>query len=137
MNRIDKRIIEILRQNSRTPFTQIARRINLPEASVRYRVKSLVKKGVIKRFTLELAAGGISSLIGVKTDPNTETRKICNALLKIQGIERVFELTGDFDLMTLVRTSDSNTLNTIIDSIRATPGVVSTSSFFVLQEHGA
>jgi len=136
MNEIDNKIIKILRKNSRTSYTQIAGRLNLPEASARYRVKSLIKKGIIKRFTLELATSGTSSLVGAKTNPNIDSRKVSKTLLKIQGVEKIFELTGEFDLMILIRTSDPPRLNAVLETIRATQGVAFTTAFFILQEHG-
>ncbi len=52
---IDKKdlsIINLLAKDSRMDYTEIARRIGLGESSIRYKVSSLVKKGIIKRFTI-------------------------------------------------------------------------------------
>ena len=52
---VDLRIIDLLKQNSRMSFIEIGKRVGLSEGAVRRRVKLLVEKGVIKRFTIELS----------------------------------------------------------------------------------
>ena len=52
---VDLRIIDLLKQNSRMSFIEIGKRIGLSEGAVRRRVRLLVERGVIKRFTIELS----------------------------------------------------------------------------------
>ncbi|MFZ8856531.1 MAG: AsnC family transcriptional regulator [Candidatus Nanopusillus sp.] len=50
----DNKIIKILLNNSRIPNTKIARLLNISEASVRKRIKKIIKIGIIEKFTVEL-----------------------------------------------------------------------------------
>ncbi|MCD6563205.1 MAG: Lrp/AsnC family transcriptional regulator [Thermoproteales archaeon] len=136
MDEVDRKIIRILRENSRTPFKEIAKRLNMTEGAVRYRVKSLINKGVIKRFTIELGSnGGVSSLIYVKTSEKADLKALCSRILKNDDVEKIYEVTGEYDLVVLVRTSSIHNLNNIIDKIRAEEGVVTTISSLILQEY--
>lgn len=47
----DARIVEILMQNARTPFTRIAKELHVSESLIRKRVKRLEKNGVIKKYS--------------------------------------------------------------------------------------
>lgn len=49
----DRRILEILDANSRTPFSQVARELNASEGMIRARVRRLMEDGIIRRFTIE------------------------------------------------------------------------------------
>jgi len=136
MDEIDRRIIEILRKNGRMPFTKLAERLGITEGAVRHRVKSLTARGIIKRFTLEISEEGTTTLIGMKTNPKINLQELCSKILKIKEVERVFEITGDLDLIAIVRSTNPQNLNRIVDSLRSIPGVTSTISYLVLKEYG-
>ena len=93
MDEIDRRIIDILRKNGRAKYTEIAKEIGIPEATVRYRVRSLVNEGVIKRFTIELASRGITCLVGFKTEPKTDIEGVCEKILELEGVECVYAVS--------------------------------------------
>lgn len=135
MDEIDRKIIGILKENSRLKYTEIAQRVGVPEATVRYRVKSMLSEGIIKRFTIELPSLGIPCLVFVKADPKMDLAAICRQALNLGNVEFVHEITGDFDCVAFVREKNLQELNKIIDSIRSIPGVISTTSNLVLREH--
>ena len=48
----DKRILTVLDENARTPLSKIASRVGLSKQVVDYRIKSLIKRGIINGFTI-------------------------------------------------------------------------------------
>jgi DNA-binding Lrp family transcriptional regulator len=62
-DKVDEKIIDFLRENSRESFVDIGKRLKLSESAVRRRVKNLVDTGAIKRFTLELGEENVTSAI--------------------------------------------------------------------------
>ncbi|NIM44577.1 MAG: winged helix-turn-helix transcriptional regulator [Nitrososphaeria archaeon] len=142
MDETDRKIIRMLQQNARVKYTEIAESIGVPEATVRYRVKSLLSEGIIKKFTVEVSSHGIRCLVFIRADPKTELSDICQQILKlgdeeeqVQRVEFIHEITGDFDCVTLVRGRTPQELNELIDKIRTIPGVLATSSNLILREH--
>jgi len=73
MDDIDRRILDTLRRDARTPYTEIADDIGVSEGTVRNRVDSLVDAGVIERFTVATSTGNVKAMIeiGVAMDVNT------------------------------------------------------------------
>lgn len=136
MNDIDRKILEELKKNARVSFVEIGRKLGITEGTVRYRVSSLMKKGVIKKFTVETYEEGIRSIVMVRLVPQADIHQIYSKIMEIRGVERVYEVAGDFDMVILVRASDSKNLNKILDAVRAVNGIVLTRSYVVLQEHG-
>lgn len=47
LDHIDQDIVTLLRGDGRMAFTEIAKRLNIPEATARYRVQRLLQSGVI------------------------------------------------------------------------------------------
>jgi DNA-binding Lrp family transcriptional regulator len=60
-DKVDEKIIEYLKENSRESFVDIGKKLKLSESAVRRRVKNLVDSNTIKRFTLEMGEENVTS----------------------------------------------------------------------------
>jgi DNA-binding Lrp family transcriptional regulator len=128
---VDQKIIEALRKDSRTPFLKIAKSANVSEGCIRKRVKQLKERGIIEAFTVVLNPKlAFEAIVGVKT----ETKKTKSVFEKICGFgfQRVFEVSGKFDIFCFVSANSSKELNKRIDSIREVDGVSGTETFIVM-----
>lgn len=54
IDELDLKILQILYEDSRIAFTEIARILNVPDTTVHFRVKKMKKQGVISRFTINI-----------------------------------------------------------------------------------
>lgn len=136
VDEIDQRILSILRENGRASYTEIARRIGLSEAAVRKRISSLIRRGVIRRFSIEYTLDGeVRALVLVKTAPPMKTPEVAEMIRGLEGVEAVFEVTGEYDIAALVRGMGIGYINRCIDSIRSIQGVVSTYTMIILRAH--
>ncbi|VVB56733.1 HTH-type transcriptional regulator LysM [uncultured archaeon] len=77
----------------------------------------------------------ISVFIGAVTDEKVKTASISEALLKIRGVSQVWELTGSLDLLILVSSPSIQSINEVVEAVRAAPGVLQTTSYLVLDTH--
>lgn len=136
VDEIDQRILHILRENGRASYTEIARRIGLSEAAVRKRISNLIRRGVIRRFSIEYTLDGeVRALVLVKTAPPTKTPEVAEMIRVLDGVEAVYEVTGEYDIAALVRGMGIGYINKCIDSIRSIQGVVSTYTMIILRVH--
>jgi len=133
MDGIDKKIIEALKTNARTPFLSIAKKINVSEGTIRQRVTKLLSKKVIKKFTIET---GIytKAIVMIETTPKIPTKKISSAIIHA-GAEKVFEVTGQETIIAMILAENLSQINEIIEKIRAIEGVKETQTFPVLKEY--
>lgn len=73
LDAVDRKILNILQENATTPLSRIGKALGISEATVRYRVKNLEKKEVIKTYTtlLNPAKVGLSTtgVMMVRVDP--------------------------------------------------------------------
>jgi len=133
LDEVDLRIIKALERNARTPYTEIAKELGLTEGAVRKRVERLVKTGVIKGFTIE--TGAVEAITLVAVDPSTLSGNAISSISKLEGVRRVYEVTGDFDVVVLISTGSVAAMNKCIDQIRSIPGVKLTKTMVVLRSY--
>jgi len=50
VDEIDLRILSILQENARTPFTKIARELGVSDATIHLRVRKMEDTGVIEKY---------------------------------------------------------------------------------------
>lgn len=130
---LDRDILELLRNNSRTPYTEMAKSLSVSEGTVRQRVKRLLKTGMIKRFTIETINVWPEALILVSTSSSFSTPKIAEQILLVQGVKSISELAGQYDISVVVWGESISKINESVDAIRGIKGVKSTHTLFVLK----
>jgi len=124
---IDNKIIKILINNSRISNTKIAKLLNISEASVRKRIKKIIKIGIIKKFTVELNY----NLLGYKRvfiGLNIDKDKIFNILEKIsknKNIINIYLAGGDHDILIDFLYSKPEELDEYIKYLQSIEGIKS------------
>jgi len=117
VDKLDLKIITMLREDGRISFTEIAGKLKLSESAIRKRVQALRKKGVIKKFTIEINASKIGintiAIVGVDVDP-TELLEAAQKLCEIKEVRSVATSTGDHMIMTEIWSKDGRELTKII-----------------------
>ena len=131
---MDRKIISLLKKNSRRSFVDIANAVNLSEPAVRRRIKNLVDRGAITRFTVETDVDkGASAITLLSINPSIPTPEISDKLLTMTGVNVVYEITGQYDIAVIVSGSNIATINTCIDDIRQIDGVGNTNTVIILK----
>lgn len=133
-DKTDDTIIEMLKKDSRQSFVEIGKKLGLSESAVRRRVKNLTDGGIIKKFTLETGdSSSTSAIILISVDSSTDTSKVSARLSKLQGVDTVYEITGQYDIATIIRAPNITEINACIDALRKIPGVFDTNTVIILR----
>ena len=134
-DKIDEKIIGYLKEDARESFVDIGKKLNLSESAVRRRVKNLVDSGTIKKFTLEIGEeNATSAIVLVSVDSATDTSKVSMKLAKLEGVKTVYEITGQYDITTIMSATNIAEINSTIDALRKIPGVVDTNTVIILRQ---
>jgi len=134
-DKVDEKIIGYLKEDSRESFVFIGKKLKLSESAVRRRVKNLVDSGTIKKFTLELGEQNTTSaIVLVSVDSATDTSKVSLKLAKLEGVKTVYEITGQYDITTIMSATSIAEINNTIDALRKIPGVVDTNTVIILRK---
>ena len=134
MDDLDRRILDILRRDSRTPYTEIADRVGTSEGTVRNRVEALLESGVIERFTVATRTGNVKAMgeIGVAVD--VDTGAMSERMAEWTEVDFVWQVSGEEDVVVVADTTDTGTLNDLITRARELDDVVSTKTRLILDE---
>ncbi|MDD5501844.1 MAG: Lrp/AsnC family transcriptional regulator [Candidatus Thermoplasmatota archaeon] len=135
MDSTDEQILKALRQNARTPYIEIAKNIGASEGMVRARVNRMLSEGSIKAFTVKVAAGNIKALIDVKIGMNVDTSNVASRIMKMKGVDVVYEVSGEEDIVAIVDVMSTLELNSIVEEIRRLENVASTKTRLIMREH--
>ncbi len=135
IDNLDKRILEIMKKDSRCPYVEIADKLGVSEGTVRSRVHRMTEDGIIRGFTIKTSSKNVKALVEVKIDVNTDTEAIAKELSTYDGVTEVFEVTGDQDIIAIVDVESSQSLNDIIERVRRYDNVLSTRTRLILKEH--
>ena len=134
-DKTDQNIIEYLKEDSRESFVDIGKKLKLSESAVRRRVKNLVSSGTIKKFTVELGEENTTSaIVLVSVDSATDTSKVSSKLAKLEGVKTVYEITGQYDITTIISASNISDINNSIDALRKIAGVIETNTVIILKK---
>jgi len=138
LDEVDRKIVQMLEQDSRRSFNEISKKLKLSESAIRKRVLALQEKGVIKRFTIQvdpakLGAGSVS-IVGVDVEP-TKLLEVAQKLCEIEEIRSVATSTGDHMVMTEVWTKDGRELTKLIsEKIGAIDGIKKICPAIILEK---
>lgn len=134
MDAIDRRILQNLKEDARSSFTYIAKRVGLSEAAVRRRVRNLIASGVIKKFTIDAGVGqATNAIILVSVNPSVPTSQVSEKLRMIVGVETVYEITGQYDIAAIISGQSIAEINKGVEEIRNSKGVSNTNTMIVLK----
>ena len=128
IDEIDSQIITLLEQNGRMPNTELAKKLNMSETTVRKRIKRLIDYDLIKVVAVRNRAK-----LGYDTNGNirivTDTRKtkaIAGKLSKIKEIWYIAQLAGDAEFDVEFSVKSRSDLLVLLDKINKLDGVIRT-----------
>jgi len=134
MDDLDRKILNILRRDARTPYTEIADDVGTSEGTVRNRVEQLVEDGVIERFTVATRTGNVKAMVEVGVDVSVDTHDISDRVVEWPEVDFVWQVSGEEDIVFVVDAQDTGRVNEIITKTRELDEVVSTKTRLILDE---
>ena len=134
---LDRPIMNVLRESSRSSFVEIASRVGVTERTVRTRVRRLEEDGIIRGYTIREAGIGLTALIRLKVGPGTEIGTLAGEFSTWKGVECVYEISGDADLIAIVHVDDTVGLREMLDRmwLTAPAEISSTQTELVLEQY--
>jgi Lrp/AsnC family transcriptional regulator for asnA, asnC and gidA len=117
VDEVDFRIISILMEEGDISFSELARRLNLSESTIRKRVEKLKRGNVINKFTVivdpyKLGFNSVA-IVGVDVEPQ-QLLKVAKKICELPEAKNVFISTGDHMIMVEIWARDGNDLSRIL-----------------------
>ena len=134
MDDLDRRILGILRRDSRTPYTEIADQVETSEGTVRNRVERLVDEGIIERFTVATRTGNVKAMIEVSVAVDVDTTDVSGRMAEWDEVDFVWQVSGEADVVMVVDAADTGAVNDLITKARDLDEVQNTKTRLILDE---
>jgi len=137
VDKTDQKILLELSKDSSISIPKLAEKINVNSSVVYSRIKRLVKKKLIERFTIEInnkeLGYGVKSLTGINMDSKRRDNVI-QELFKIPSVSEVSEVTGRFDILITMYAENLNEMYKIVsDNIGKIDGIIGSESFIEMK----
>lgn len=117
LDETDRAILRILQEDARTPFSEVARRIDMSSATVHDRVSRMEEAGVLQGYRAEVdpkALGyGVSAFVGLRVRQGHEEEAL-ETLREVDGVREVHLTTGEYDVMLRVYAASTDDLRELM-----------------------
>jgi len=138
IDRTDIKILCELRENARMSNSEIAKKLNVTEATVRRRIKNLIEKGIIMRFSIHIDYRLIENTVKAYVHIKTVTDKldqVVQHLIDHDRVVAVYRVTGEYDILVVALFVGMAELQEFIDSFLKMDGIKETDTQIVMSAH--
>jgi Lrp/AsnC family transcriptional regulator for asnA, asnC and gidA len=138
LDEVDHQILDMLIDNARTPFTDIAKKLLVSAGTIHVRVKTMEEEGIIKGSTLTLnyekMGYAFIAHIGVYLEKTSMTKEVISSLRLIPNVTVAYVTAGKFNIFCKIRAKDTEDAKNIIFKIDDISGVNRTETMISLEE---
>ena len=138
LDEIDHQILDILIDNTRTPFTDIAKKLLISAGTVHVRVKKMEEAEIIKgsSLTLDYKKLGYSFIayVGVFLQNTSQTKFVLERISEIPYVYCCTYYTGKFNIFCKIRAKDTMHAKDIIFQLDDIDGIYRTETMISLEE---
>jgi Lrp/AsnC family transcriptional regulator for asnA, asnC and gidA len=138
LDEVDHQILDMLIENARTPFTDIAKKLLVSAGTIHVRVKKMEEEGIIRGSTLTLdyekMGYAFIAHIGVYLEKTSMTKEVIESLRAIPNVTVAYVTAGKFNIFCKIRAKDTEDAKNIIFKIDDIPGVNRTETMISLEE---
>ena len=135
---VDHQILDILIQNTRVPFTDIAKKLLISAGTVHVRVKKMEEAGIItgSSLTLDYTKLGYSFIayVGVFLHNTSQTQFVLERIQEIPYVPVAHITTGKFNIFCKIRARDTLHAKEVIFLLDDIEGVMRTETMISLEE---
>jgi Lrp/AsnC family transcriptional regulator for asnA, asnC and gidA len=136
LDEIDYKILDTLRRDARTPFTEIGRDLGISDATVHVRVNKMMDEGIIKRYTIvvdeEALGRKVRGFMLINVNPGS-LEEVANQLVENEGVSAVYEIHGPNDLIMKVEAGDLDEMRDLVLKVREIPNVATSELITVFK----
>lgn len=131
----DKKLIALLQDNARRSTSELARALGLSRTTVQDRINRLQARKIIGGFTIKFDPSYDSRLLTahvmVKIEPRGQDGVVshCRKMSEVTGL---YTISGEFDLIAVVKAETPEALDQALDDIRRLKGIERTTTSIVL-----
>ena len=135
---LDLKILSELSKDASISVPKLSKKVNINASVVYSRIKRLIKRGLIKKFTViindEALGLSVKALTGINMDSKLRDN-VLNELFKIPEVREVSEVTGRFDVLVTMNARSLDEMHQLIsEKVGRIEGVQKTETFIEMRK---
>lgn len=139
IDKLDRKILEIISQNARVPFRDVAEQCDVSRAAIHQRVQRMIENSVITgsgyHVNPKVLGFLTSAYIGVKLERGSMYKTAIPEFEKIPEVTECHFTTGPYTLLVKLYARDNEHLMDLLNNrIQEIPGVVATETMISLNQ---
>jgi len=137
VDHLDLQILSELSNDASISVPRLSKKIDVNSSVIYSRIKRLVKRKLIERFTIVVNDNELGYIVKALTGINIDSKKrdnVIDELFKIDGVREVAEVTGRFDILVTMYSKSLDQMHKIVsEQIGRIEGIQSSESFIEMK----
>ena len=137
VDKLDLQILSELSKDASISVPRLSKKINTNSSVVYSRIKRLVKRKLIERFTIIVNDTELGYDVKALTGINIDTKKrdhVIKELFKVDGVREVAEVTGRFDILVTMYSKSLDQMHKMVsEKVGRIDGIQSSESFIEMK----
>jgi len=134
IDRLDKKILQLISQDARIPFLEVARECNVSGAAIHQRIQKLRNTGIIKgsEFVIDTYKVGFQTCayIGIILNDIKKFNGVVEELKKVPEVVECHYAIGKYSMFVKIYAKDNrHLLQIILERLTLIPGIAHTETF--------
>ena len=139
VDNVDLKILEILMQDAKKPYTEVAKRVFVSGGTVHVRMNKMEEAGIVEKNTLKVNYAklgyDITAFIGIFLQKSELYDFVLGQLKAIPEVTNVHYTTGNYSMFIRVHCKDTGHLKEVLhDKIQKVEGIERTDTMISLEE---
>ena len=134
---LDLQILSELSNDASISVPRLSKKIDVNSSVVYSRIKRLVKRKLIERFTIDVNDAELGYEVKALTGINIDTKQrdnVIEQLFNIDGVREVAEVTGRFDILVTMYSRSLDQMHKMVsEKIGRVEGIQSSESFIEMK----
>ncbi len=135
----DLKILEILMQDAKRPYTEVAKKVNVSQGTVHVRMNKMEDAGILDKTTLRINYAklgyDITAFIGIYLEKSALYDIVLSKLRSIPEITNIHYTTGNYSMFVKIHCRDTNHLKEVLhDKMQQVEGIDRTETMISLEE---
>ncbi|MBQ8969251.1 MAG: Lrp/AsnC ligand binding domain-containing protein [Bacteroidaceae bacterium] len=118
LDELDEKILNMIANDARIPFLEVARKCNVSGAAIHQRIQKLQQMGVIKGsqycFDPAMVGNGTCAFVGLLLKDPSDSDRVVEELKNVPEVVECHYTTGDYDLFVKLYAHDNAHLLSLI-----------------------
>lgn len=139
VDKTDLKILEILIQDAKKPFTEVAKRVFVSQGTVHVRMNKMLEAGIVEKTTLKINYAklgfDITAFIGIYLEKSALYDKVLEKLKQIPEVTNIHYTTGNYSMFVKIHCRDTNHLKEVLHGkMQQVEGIERTETMISLEE---